>query len=87
MVRVAGTMRNARLPFLVAALVATVALGSDESELISSAQATISGRHEVDVDGHVERPRSRRGHPLGDRGYLDRFRAPRERSMCPCRRC
>ena len=38
----AGTMRNARLPFLVAALVATVALGSDESELISSAQATIA---------------------------------------------
>src|SRR5262249_41319992 len=39
---VMGTMRTARLPILAAGLCASVALASDDSELISSAQATIA---------------------------------------------
>ena len=42
MVRVARIMRTARLPFLVAALVATVALAASDTELISDAQAAIA---------------------------------------------
>jgi len=42
-------MRTARLPLLVAALVATVALASDDSELISSAQATIATFKKTDA--------------------------------------
>src|SRR5262249_31400475 len=38
---VMGTMRTARSPILAAALCASVALASDDSALISSAQATI----------------------------------------------
>jgi lipid-binding SYLF domain-containing protein len=50
MARVPGTMRTARLPFLVAALVATVSLASDDGELISSAQATIATFKKTDAN-------------------------------------